>query len=76
MRRWPELRSFACIGLATLLALAGCAPTLKLDAKRTPSYTLEKGADSHLKALLAAHIPPGESGFHPLPGGQRRSPPG
>ena len=69
MSRWPDPLRLACIGLVTLLALAGCAPTLKLDAKRTPSYTLEKGADSRLKTLLVAHIPPGESGFHLLQGG-------
>lgn len=69
MSRWPDPLRLAGIGLATLLALAGCAPTLNLDTKRTPSYTLTNNADSHLKTPLAAHIPPGESGFHLLQSG-------
>jgi cardiolipin synthase C len=59
----------AWIGLALLLALTGCAPALNLDAQRTPSYTLANADDSSLKSHLDAHIPPGESGFHLLPGG-------
>lgn len=58
----------ACIVLA-MLALGGCAPTLKLDAKRAPSYTVANHADSPLKTHLDAQIPPGESGFHLLHGG-------
>ncbi|MDP1645885.1 MAG: phospholipase D-like domain-containing protein [Thiobacillus sp.] len=38
MNKRPELLCFARIGLAALLALAGCAPTLNLDAKRAPSH--------------------------------------
>ncbi|MBW8371574.1 MAG: phospholipase D family protein [Thiobacillus sp.] len=67
MRISPD--PLACFGLAALLTLAGCAPTLDLDAERTPSYTLENHGESPLKAHLAAHIPPGKSGFHLLHGG-------
>ncbi|WP_018507601.1 phospholipase D family protein [Thiobacillus thioparus] len=58
-----------CIGLLALL-LAGCAPTLNLDARRLPSQALSSQADSPLKTQLAAWIPPGESGFHLLQSGQ------
>ena len=57
------------IGLAALLLLAGCAPTLDLDAGRSPSHTLSSQDDSLLKRQLAAYIPPGESGFRLLQGG-------
>jgi len=67
MRVRPDL--LRCIGLAALLVLAGCAPTLNLDARRTPSQALPSQADSPLKDRLAAWIPPGESGFHLLQGG-------
>ena len=67
MRRRPDLR--VGIALAALL-LAGCAPTLNLDARRLPSQALSSDAESPLKAQLAAWIPPGESGFHLLQGGQ------
>lgn len=69
MSKRPESARFACIGLAILLALTGCAPTLNLEAARTPSYATSNHADSPLKAQLAAHIPPGKSGFHLLLGG-------
>jgi putative cardiolipin synthase len=64
-----SLDPLACLGLAALLALSGCAPTLDLDAKRSPSYATSNLADSLLKVRLAEHIPPGESGFHLLDGG-------
>ena len=67
MRRRPD--PLACIGLAALLLLAGCAPTLNLDASRPASQALSSQADSPLKDRLAAWIPPGESGFHLLQGG-------
>src|SRR5512143_3764898 len=67
MRVRPDL--LLCIGLAALLLLAGCAPTLNLDARRPPSQALPSQADSPLKDQLAENIPPGESGFHLLQGG-------
>src|SRR5512139_3640138 len=57
------------IWLAALLALSGCAPTLKLDTERPSSQATPNHADSPLKAHLAAHIPSGESGFHLLQDG-------
>lgn len=59
-------RAIASLGLAALLALPGCAPTLRLDAERAPSQAASNGNDSPLKAHLSASIPPGESGFHLL----------
>ncbi|MBW8329172.1 MAG: phospholipase D family protein [Thiobacillus sp.] len=67
MRISPDARvSFA---LAALLALAGCAPTLRLDTERPPSHAALNQVDSPLKSRLDMHIPPGESGFHLLHGG-------
>lgn len=62
-------RAVASLGLAALLALPGCAPTLRLDAERPPSQAASSHADSPLKGHLAAHVPPGRSGFHLLQGG-------
>jgi putative cardiolipin synthase len=59
----------AGIGLAALLALSGCAPTLDLKTERPLSHATPNHADSPLKAHHAANIPPGESGFHLLQGG-------
>ncbi len=67
MRISPD--PLASLILAALLALAGCAPTLRLDTERPPSHATSNHADSLLKAQLAKHIPPGESGFHLLHGG-------
>ncbi len=67
MRISPD--PLASLVLAALLALAGCAPTLRLDTERPPSHATSNHADSLLKAQLAKHIPPGESGFHLLHGG-------
>ena len=67
MRTRPD--PFVCIGLAVLL-LAGCAPTLNLDARHLSTQALSSRTDSLLKEQLAAWIPPGESGFHLLQGGQ------
>jgi putative cardiolipin synthase len=67
MRIRPDL--FLRIGLASLLSLAGCAPTLNLDANRPLSHALPRQADSPLKDQLAVRIPPGESGFYLLQGG-------
>jgi putative cardiolipin synthase len=57
------------LGLATLLVLSGCAPTLNMNTERPPSQATSNHADSPLKAHLAAHIPPGESGFQLLQDG-------
>ncbi|MHB1186767.1 hypothetical protein [Thiobacillus sp.] len=67
MRISPD--PLACFGLAALLSLAGCTPTLRLDAERPPSHAASNHTDTPLNAQLAAHIPPGESGFHLLHGG-------
>jgi putative cardiolipin synthase len=67
MSRRPD--RFLRIGLAALLLLAGCAPTLNLDARHSPSQALSSLVESPLKARLAARIPAGESGFHLLQGG-------
>lgn len=69
MRKPLKSLCLAHIGLATLLALTGCAPTLNLNTARTPSYATSNQTPSPLKAQLAAHIPPGQSGFHLLPDG-------
>ncbi|WP_324780578.1 phospholipase D family protein [Thiobacillus sedimenti] len=63
MSRRPE--RLACLALAAAL-LAGCAPTLNLDARRLPSQAISTREESPLKERLAAWIPPGESGFHLL----------
>jgi len=68
MRTRPD--PLASIGLAVLLLLAGCVPTLNLDARRLPSQALSGHADSPLNGQLATRIPAGESGFHLLQGGQ------
>ncbi len=52
-----------------LLALSGCASTLDLDTARTSSYATPSDTASPLQSQLAAHLPPGESGFHLLLGG-------
>lgn len=59
----------AALALAALLALAGCAPTLRLNVERTPSLAVSNHADSPLRTQLDARIPPGESGFHLLQDG-------
>lgn len=69
MRSRPDPIGLACIGLAALLALSGCATTLNLNAERTSSYAIAHSAESPLKAHLALYIPPGESGFHLLHSG-------
>lgn len=69
MGKRPDPAGLACIGLAALLALSGCAPTLNLNAERPLSHAESSLADSPLKAHLAARIPPGESGFHLLQDG-------
>ncbi|OJW43446.1 MAG: phospholipase D family protein [Thiobacillus sp. 65-1059] len=70
MRRSPESLCLAGAALAALLALAGCAPTLRMNAERPPSQAISNHADSPLKAHLSAHIPAGESGFHLLQDGR------
>lgn len=70
MSKRPSPISFACIGLAALLALTGCAPTLNLGAARTPSYATSNQTHSPLKSQLALHIPTGQSGFHLLAEGK------
>ena len=69
MSRPPEPARLAGLGLATLLALSGCAATLDLNATRTPSHAESNHADSTLKAHLAQQLAPDESGFHLLQGG-------
>lgn len=59
----------AALVLAVLVALSGCAPTLRLDAARPPSHAIPQHTVSPLKTAVAARIPPGESGFHLLHGG-------
>lgn len=58
------------LALLALLALAGCAPTLKRNAERPVTHAVSNRADGLLKMQLAAHIPPGESGFRLLPTGK------
>jgi putative cardiolipin synthase len=70
MNKRPDRRYLACLVLTALLALSGCAPTIDLDARRFPSQTLAPLADNPLKTQLAAHIPPGESGFYLLQDGR------
>lgn len=70
MSKRPSPIGFACIGLAALLALAGCAPTLNLDAARTPSYATSIQTPGPLKSQLAQHLPAGQSGFHLLTEGK------
>ena len=67
MSRSPD--PLACIGLAALLALSGCASTLKLDTARPLSHAVSRHANTPLKAQLAKRVPPDESGFHLLHGG-------
>ncbi|MGE5319180.1 MAG: phospholipase D family protein [Hyphomicrobiaceae bacterium] len=67
MRARPD--PLACVALVVLLVLAGCAPTLNLDARRPSSHALSSLADSPLKRQLGAWIPADESGFHLLQGG-------
>jgi putative cardiolipin synthase len=69
MGKRPDPAGLARIGLAALLALSGCAPTLDLNAERPLSHAESNLADSPLKAHLAARIPAGESGFHLLQDG-------
>jgi putative cardiolipin synthase len=68
MSKRPDPVIFSRLVLAALLALAGCAATLDLDAARTPSYATSNQADSPLKAQLSK-LPPGKSGFYLLQGG-------
>ncbi len=70
MSKRPSPISLACIGLAALLALTGCAPTLNLEATRTPSYATSNQTHSPLKSQLAMHLPSGQSGFHLLAEGK------
>ena len=69
MSRAPDPLCVAGIGLAALLALSGCAPTLKLDAERTPSHAASNQADSPLKTRVTEHMAADESGFHLLQSG-------
>ena len=69
MRNRPDPARAILIALAALVALNGCAPTLKLDTERPPSHAVSHDADSLLKTQVSEHIPPGESGFHLLQGG-------
>ena len=55
--------------MGVLLALSGCAPTLRLDTARIPTHAISSEEISLLKTQLAPHIPPGKSGFHLLQGG-------
>ncbi len=65
-----RLSALAGLAVAVLAALPGCAPMLRVDAPRPPSHAITQAADSPLKTALAAHIPPGESGFHLLHAGR------
>jgi putative cardiolipin synthase len=66
MRPWPDPACLSGLAAVTLLALAGCASTLNLDAARPPSTASSQQADTPLRSQLAARIPAGESGFHLL----------
>lgn len=59
----------ALVALLALMPLAGCAPTLDLDASRPHSQAVSNQADGPLKVHLDRRIPAGESGFHLLQGG-------
>lgn len=65
---WPDPRR--AVAILTLLAFAGCAPTLDLAVERAPSYALSPQIDTPLRAQLAQHIPAELSGFHLLADGQ------
>ncbi|MHB1144536.1 MAG: phospholipase D-like domain-containing protein [Thiobacillus sp.] len=67
MSRPPDW--LACIGLAALLVLSGCASTLNLDTERPPSLAVSRHTGSPLQAQLTKQIPPDGSGFHLLHGG-------
>jgi putative cardiolipin synthase len=69
MTRSPEQGALAWAALAALLALSGCAPTLRLDAARQASQAIPSQTMSTLKSQLDARIPPGRSGFHLLQDG-------
>ena len=69
MKRSSEPAAWAWLGLAALLTLAGCAPTLRLDTARPPSEAVSRDAPSALRHALAAHLAPGQSGFHLLADG-------
>lgn len=69
MSRPPDAAALARIGLAALLALSGCAPTLNLKTERPPSHAASNHAESPLKTHLAVHLAPGESGFYLLQDG-------
>jgi putative cardiolipin synthase len=59
----------AALALTGLLAISGCASTLRLDTERPRSYALSNQAETPLKAQRATGIPSGKSGFHLLHGG-------
>lgn len=67
-KRFERICFSGCV-LALLLALSGCAPLLKLDTERLPSYATSQLAASPLKTNLTGRIPAGKSGFHLLHGG-------
>ncbi|MFZ3040782.1 MAG: hypothetical protein WA108_03155 [Thiobacillus sp.] len=55
MSRPPDW--LACIGLAALLVLSGCASTLNLDTGRPPSHAVSRHTGSPLEAQLTKQIP-------------------
>lgn len=65
-----RLNALAGLAVAALAALPSCAPMLRVDAPRPPSHAIAQTAHSPLKTAFAAHIPPGESGFHLLHAGR------
>lgn len=70
MSKRPSPISLAWFGLAALLTLTGCAPTLNLEAARTPSYATSIQTPTPLRSQLALHLPAGQSGFHLLAEGK------
>ncbi len=65
MLRWLD-QGWRVFSVSLLVLAAGCAPTLDLDAERTPSRALTPDDETPLSAQLAPALPAGASGFHLL----------
>ena len=66
----PDSFRRVIIGLAALLALSGCASSIRLDATRFVSQTISPATDCPLKTALSTHIPADKSGFFLLRDGR------